>query len=412
MNTENTSELHMRVNPIPMTARVAVYLMSCANIANAADICTELGIDEKNVMPKDAALSGDVLLGNIMVVESKYRSMLSIIETAGADVVVDLPCGYTPKAIHLSELGAPFVGLDLPLVVTDANRVILPKVPQDDIVSFHSVDATNYASLREALSGVEGELCICTEGMMVYFNESEATVVVENICRLLEEHGGCWITPDPEISLHFLAAFQSLGPDAMKQLMSTRSAASESSDVPTITNSLLVDPLDREVSMARALAFLAEHHLMVERISLGKHMPSLAVYDQLADDQVLAFKKAMDDCCCWKMTLAQGTRHSFEFGRSFRCVYHMTGAGLSFELTGRLDTISSPELLSAFDNEQAKAPIRSVEIDCGNLDYVSSAGIRIFLMMHKGCPDGLRLINVPRGVREVLEQMGLYEMLT
>ena len=67
---------------------------------------------------------------------------------------------------------------------------------QKPLISFNAVDATNYYSMREALKEVKGEICIITEGLLVYLNDSELISFCDAIHKLLSEFGGCWMTAD------------------------------------------------------------------------------------------------------------------------------------------------------------------------------------------------------------------------
>ncbi len=403
--------LQMRVNPISMTARIAVYLMAQAGIADARKICAGLGIDAAGDVPGMVKLEGDALFGNAVVVEAKYRTMCKLIKESGMGICVDLPCGYTPKAIHLTESGMRFVGMDLPIVADEANEAILPLVSNRAMASFHGVDATNYESLRAALEDVDEPVCISTEGMMMYFTENEVSVVVDNISRLLAEHGGCWITPDPEFTQQFLLTFTSLfGEEAARGLVSSGSTAKGNSDVSSLMNCLIVDPFNMQASTERAISFLASHHLKVERISLGQNLPPLHCYERFAAEQVEAFKKAMDNCFYWVMTREQLDSQTVTEVRGFRCVCQRWGNELRYTLAGRLDTISSPELLDSFEGACKTADVHSVQVDCRDLDYISSAGIRVLLLMHKACEGRVTLSNVAGAVQEVLDQTGLSQL--
>lgn len=398
----------MRVNPISMTVRIAVYLMARAGIADAREICAGLGIDPADAAPGMIKLEGDALLGNAVVVEAKYRTMCELIKASGMGTCVDLPCGYTPKAIHLTDSGMRFIGMDLPIVADEANEAIAPLAGHRDMVSFHGVDATNYESLRVALEDVDGPICISTEGMMMYFTEHEVSVVVDNISRLLAEHGGCWITPDPEFTQQFLLTFDSLyGEESARNLVSSGGSAKGNSDVSSLMNSLIVDPFNAQASTEKALSFLADHHLKVERINLGQNLPPLHCYERLTAEQVEAFKKAMDNCSYWVMAPDQLDVLTVTESRGFHCVCQRWGNELRYALVGRLDTISSPELLGTFEEACKTADVASVQIDCKDLDYISSAGIRVLLLMHKACEGRVTLSNVRSVVQEVLDQTGL-----
>lgn len=79
---------------------------------------------------------------------------------------------------------------------------------------------------------------------------------------------------------------------------------------------------------------------------------------------------------------------------------------------GRLDTVTAPD----FD-AQVKllldAPATRVAIDCSALDYVSSAGLRSFLVVHKTLKEAggaLRFAGVTGNIREVLDICGLTKL--
>ena len=47
-----------------------------------------------------------------------------------------------------------------------------------------------------------------------------------------------------------------------------------------------------------------------------------------------------------------------------------------------------------------------MEVDCSRLEYISSAGLRVLLIMHKACTGGVSLHGENESVREILEQTG------
>ena len=188
MTIETERNSQAQANPVFMTAKTAICLMAAANIPDASTIVRCLELENRD--PLQNMIDPDVILGNALVVETKYRAMCSLIKDSGCHVCVDLPCGYTPKALHLSKAGMRFIGLDLPIVVQEIEPIIRSLTTSSDEISFHGIDATNYESIRTALQNVTGPLCITTEGMMMYFDAHEADAVVSNIHAMLELHGG------------------------------------------------------------------------------------------------------------------------------------------------------------------------------------------------------------------------------
>ena len=89
---------------------------------------------------------------------------------------------------------------------------------------------------------------------------------------------------------------------------------------------------------------------------------------------------------------------------------NIEGSGCTLEVAGRLDTMSSPE----FEKKILEiSDCDSLIIDCSNLEYISSAGLRIFLTTHKAFSKkgGMVLKNVKKEVLEVLEVTGFTDFL-
>ena len=412
MIKEIEHSVQARTNPIFLTGKTAVCLMADAGIPDADSIVSKLRLQSGDFGMSDP----DMMLGNELVVEAKYRTMCRLIEDTGIQTNVDLPCGYTPKSIHMSDKGLRFIGLDLPIVADEIAPVLLSLARHPELIQITGVDATNLESLKNALRGVTGPLCISTEGMMMYFTETEVSSVLSNIRSLLEQFGGCWITPDPEFIVQFFLTFRSvLGQNAIQKLEASRDSATGQSDVLNLENSFIVKPADVKGTSAAALDLLQKHGLKAEKINLGANMPELTVYCKLTPEQISAFKEAMANCHYWKITLdvnrAQQTekQESLPFGMDTKLKEHR----FQVSLRGRLDTITAPELLKAWEAEKANQEITAIEVDCSDLQYVSSAGLRVFLMMYKSLEnkDNFQMTGITDAVREILETTGFDQLL-
>ena len=82
---------------------------------------------------------------------------------------------------------------------------------------------------------------------------------------------------------------------------------------------------------------------------------------------------------------------------------------LSVALVGRLDTTTAPE----FENflKQNLEDTKALAIDCAQLVYVSSAGLRVLLTAQKKMKGAMKLTNVCELVMEVFEITGFSEIL-
>lgn len=87
-------------------------------------------------------------------------------------------------------------------------------------------------------------------------------------------------------------------------------------------------------------------------------------------------------------------------------------AGGALALSGRLDTVTAPELEAVLTELLPAAEALTLNLE--GLDYISSAGLRVILRAHKAMSrkGGLKLTNVPEAVMEVFEITGFTDFLT
>lgn len=79
------------------------------------------------------------------------------------------------------------------------------------------------------------------------------------------------------------------------------------------------------------------------------------------------------------------------------------------EITGRLDTITAPALDKTINENLGEC--KSLIFDLKNLEYISSAGLRVLLATHKKMKGALKLKNVQESVMEVFEITGFADIL-
>ena len=82
-------------------------------------------------------------------------------------------------------------------------------------------------------------------------------------------------------------------------------------------------------------------------------------------------------------------------------------------LTGRLDTVTSLDLLKAFNEEDVIEPV--VTVDMKNLEYISSAGLRALLSIKKELKTKDKVLvvaNLNKVCTEVFKVTGFINILT
>lgn len=77
----------------------------------------------------------------------------------------------------------------------------------------------------------------------------------------------------------------------------------------------------------------------------------------------------------------------------------------------RIDSTSAAAAEAEINDILAKNPCEQLIIDAENMDYISSAGLRVVLKLRKQFED-LRVINVKSEVYEIFEMTGFAEMIT
>ena len=84
---------------------------------------------------------------------------------------------------------------------------------------------------------------------------------------------------------------------------------------------------------------------------------------------------------------------------------------LTIKLGGKLDTNTSPELDSKMNELEG---MEEVIIDMKDLDYISSAGLRVLLSMQKvmNKQGKMTIINVCDNVMDIFEVTGFSDILT
>lgn len=88
------------------------------------------------------------------------------------------------------------------------------------------------------------------------------------------------------------------------------------------------------------------------------------------------------------------------------------GEKLTLAISGRLDTNSSPKLEAEL--RQSVNGVTELVFDCSEVEYISSAGLRVLLAAQKvmNRQGSMKLIGVSADVMEVFEITGFADILT
>ena len=413
----NNQELRELVNPVFNTAKSCVQLNAAAGDKDAQRLLDALGFPpfgaetSKKPVPKELHEQVKKLFpAYTILIETRFQAMNRLIEHMQDRQIVDLPCGYTSRGIRLSREGRAYFGCDLPAVIDAMIPAVASIIGKSDSTSYHAVDATNYESLESALPESSRNLLVTTEGLLMYFVQSELEEVFSNIHRLLQKHGGSWVITDRAYFLcdkEVVAATLNNDPTltAMYAAVTNRAAAT-TADV-RFNDSVFFDPDDGKVR-----AFIRRMGFELHEICMADYLPDQIASLKGTPEVDSAVRGVFRKMMFWELTLAENTEEKpVDRNLPFKVVSALKDGTFEASIQGRMDTITAPELLKQFQN--AGGCIKAIRIDVSRMAYVSSAGLRVLLIMYKSLDDKDRfeLIGLSDEVREILETTGFDQFL-
>ena len=399
----DTKELQKIVNPIYTTAKGTVLMLIYGRDPDALKLASFLDLSE--VTGGSRQTPQEITRCYAVAQEARYGINNEAALRSGKPVVVDLPSGYSPRGFRVINNGQKYFGFDLPVVI-DEMKAAAAKVEQSDDLVYAAVDATNYESLRNALGDVKGELCIITEGLLGYFSESELVNMCRAIHRLLSEFGGCWITADSGIvEIYSLTFGTLLQGDQEAFLANIKGHATRMADVDFYKNSLFLNGADG------ARTFLKAQGFDVKAESVSDYLPKLRT---VSEDEARMLAESYRKMEIWTMTVDGSADHlpasEDIMDLPFRVESELKDGLFSVSIQGRLDTITAPELLKQF--QEADGEISAIRADVSKMAYVSSAGLRVLLIMLKSLKnkDNFEITGISDDVMEILNVTGFADI--
>ena len=394
------NELYELTNPVFNTAKMTLTLLSA--VGNEDSIAIEKALGFAQMPHVDAKADEYALLKRIgaITIELRYALANRMIEQAGNKNVLDLACGYTPKAKYLMERGYHYVGGDLPAVAEDMARVSRELLGGKAL--FQAVDVTNGESVAAAAANLpDGPVTIDCEGLAAYLDKNEMTAMVKSIAAVLAERGGCWVTTDFESDSYFLVIAQAVsagqGEKFLKLVESqVEKKTADAAHAPVFANN------------EEKVAFLQSMGLAVERRPItGVADMGLRTLYACTPEQRQAIAAALEKINVWIMTPDGAEKAAGTGTGGFAIDQSRDGDALTMRLSGRLDSISAPELLAAFRAADGESAVKDVTADLQDLEYTSSAGLRVMLIMYKQLGQGhFRLLHANDTVRAILRDTG------
>lgn len=419
MNDEKS--LSIEVNPTSNTAITTLIMLANARYEKALEILEQMGVEKETIF--HGVDPSDMVNRPMDIVrELRYVALNRTIEETGLSVLMDLPCGYTPKVFDFTEKGMHYIGCDLPAVINDFSPIIASMTDEEQKkkIDFQVVDVTNYESMKTAADKANGPVCIAMEGLTVYLTPEEMQQLMVNIRRILAEKGGCWLSADAETFEYHMAVFKAVaGERAMEYLFAARKGFSGQSDTDLHKNNASVvnnTGGKMTVDYEKIEAQYRSNGLLVEKIPYYRDDFKLQLFDAMTKEEIEKLKENIKHVNIWKITAdpdfiedagaVDSSEVSVDPDLPFDVKSSRKDGLLEVSIQGRMDTITAPEVLKQF--QEAGEGITDIHVDVSRMAYVSSAGLRVLLIMYKSLEEKEKFVltGVNAAVREIMETTG------
>ena len=223
---------------------------------------------------------------------------------------------------------------------------------------------------------------------------------------MLAKHGGAWYTTDFGVDYEQFAARNMPSPEAAALYQTAKKQSMQQSN---IFNGVFVLKTEAEKQ-----AFLEANGLKVEKLPFYHGDENLQMLHAVLPEKKDVMLDQLGKSTFWKMTLGTSAfvREKIAGAKevdNLRIDYAIEGNVLSCSPTGRIDTISAPVLLEIL--EQNGAGLKEMKLDASNLEYISSAGLRVLLMAVKKL-GRVTVSNASEAVKEIFETTGFDQMMS
>ena len=406
------------VNPTYLTAKSTLYMLAGAENEDAKKVIAALGTQNELVqnrrkengqkLPMPESEVKALMTGTSLAVEARYEALSRYMQKENCKSLLDIACGYTPRALYCEKAGIDYVGVEVPVVAEE----LLDFASKAGIGTVHPAyvggDATNAASLLAAANLLKGQLVISCEGLTQYLSADEFAQLIGGIREILMQHGGAWVTSDFGVDYEAFATANMTSPDAVKLYNEARRQATSASNI-----------FNEGVAYwdaQKKQAFLEAHGMIVEKLPFWEEGDHLNLLDGMPDTWKENIKRLLKSSALWRMTVdpnyekkpvIQGAKEV----DNLNITYSQFDSTLLCIVNGRVDTISAPALMEVFENNYDG--IENVRIDAKTLEYISSAGLRVLLMAVKKLGEGsVTVINASEPVKEIFETTGFDQMIT
>jgi O-methyltransferase involved in polyketide biosynthesis len=190
---------------ISMTARFTAYMRQYSDIPFAKDVAEYLQADEAlETFFREQQLQWEGFLWYAPLMEIRYKSIAALIRKSGIKQVLELASGLSLRGLAMTEdPELTYIETDLE-DLTNEKKVLISNLQNKygfTRTGNHHVSIANAMDPEQLLKAAEPftpdqPVAVVCEGLLPYLTAEERNTVAQNICALLRQFGGSWITSD------------------------------------------------------------------------------------------------------------------------------------------------------------------------------------------------------------------------
>ncbi len=190
---------------ISLTAQLAAYMRQFSDIPFARDVAELLHSREVfEALLRGQQMVPEDLLWYAPIFEARYKSVSQAIRRTGSYQVLELASGLTLRGLAFTQDPRyTYIESDLPGISIEKEAVIASlrqkyRLADHANLHFPAVNALDRSQIQAAVKCLNRNepLVVVNEGLFTYLSRDEMRIVAGNICELLSEFKGSWITPD------------------------------------------------------------------------------------------------------------------------------------------------------------------------------------------------------------------------
>lgn len=132
-------------------------------------------------------------------IEARYKLVSKLLDKTKITQVLELAAGYTSRGLNYSKKGYTYIEMDLEKVSNNKKRALSSlktEIPKNlKLLAGNVLKEADVLKCEEHF--IEDEpVAVINEGLLRYLTFAEKAEVAKNIHKVLEKHGGVWITSD------------------------------------------------------------------------------------------------------------------------------------------------------------------------------------------------------------------------